>query len=54
MLTEVFLQVPSCVRSGLFKAFTEHTLHRLGITQDNHSVSPMAIGIWPRIKIHVI
>ena len=32
-------QVPSCVGSGLFKAFSEHTLHRLGITQDSHSVS---------------
>ena len=33
------LQVPSCVGSGLFKAFSEHTLHRLGVKQDNHSVS---------------
>lgn len=32
--------VPSCVGSGLFKAFSEHTLHRLGITQEHHSVSP--------------
>lgn len=31
--------MPSCVGSGLFKAFSEHTLHRLGVTQDHHSVS---------------
>ncbi|XP_015749251.1 PREDICTED: EGF domain-specific O-linked N-acetylglucosamine transferase-like [Acropora digitifera] len=31
--------VPSCVGSGLFKAFSEHLLHRLGIAQDKHNVS---------------
>jgi len=28
--------VPSCEKSGLFKAFSEHVLHRLGIVQENY------------------
>ncbi|XP_078371059.1 EGF domain-specific O-linked N-acetylglucosamine transferase-like isoform X2 [Oculina patagonica] len=40
--------VPSCVGSGLFKAFTEHTLHRLGITQDNHSEEEFRITLLAR------
>ena len=35
----MILQVPSCTGSGLFKAFTEHILYRLGIKQESHRVS---------------
>lgn len=40
--------VPSCVGSGLFKAFSEHTLHRLGITQDNHREDEFRITLLDR------
>lgn len=37
--------VPSCVGSGLFKAFSEHTLHRLGVIQDNYRVSKLCMHL---------
>lgn len=40
--------VPSCVGSGLFKAFSEHTLHRLGVKQDNHSEEEFRITLLAR------
>jgi len=40
--------VPSCVNSGLFKAFSEHTLHRLSIAQDHHSEEEFRITLLTR------
>ncbi|XP_068718831.1 EGF domain-specific O-linked N-acetylglucosamine transferase-like isoform X1 [Montipora capricornis] len=40
--------VPSCVGSGLFKAFSEHLLHRLGITQSSHSPEEFRITLLTR------
>jgi len=40
--------VPSCVGSGLFKAFSEHLLHRLGIAQDKHNSEEFRITLLTR------
>lgn len=40
--------VPSCVGSGLFKAFSEHLLHRLGIAQDKHNPEEFRITLLTR------
>lgn len=40
--------VPSCVGSGLFKAFSEHMLHRLGVIQDNHREDEFRITLLDR------
>lgn len=43
-----FFQIESCTRSGLFKAFSEHVLHRLDIYREPNSNGKIKITFLSR------